>query len=495
MTAPRPARGRPRRRAFARVAAAIGLVAALAAAPTAPAAAQAPATGRSVVDRLEYPPLEFTQPVVEHREVAGVPVLVLESRELPLVTLYAYFRGGYGLFGREWYAPAMGLPSLLRSGGTTTLPPDSVDEVMEHYALQTTFGSAGGSVTASINTLTEHLGVAVRLWADLLTAPRFDAGEIDVWRGRQLESARRLADDPARLAFSEFNRLLFGDHPVGWEMEPSDLVAERVTPERFRWIHERIVCRENLVLGMTGDASWEEARPHLTELVERVAPCPAPLPDEPEPVIRRGRGVFVLERDLEQAVIVMAHPTDVRLGDTPEYYAAMIGNSILGGGGFSSRILTRVRTNEGFAYSATSLWTTPREHEGIVGAITRTRPDNTVPAIEVILQTMRELTESPPTEEEVETTVDQIVNGFVFNFSEPGQVVARTMLYLAQEFPEDWLERYLRGVQRVTADGVRQTFAAELHPDEMTILVVGDPERIGREALARFGPVTILEPR
>jgi predicted Zn-dependent peptidase len=441
------------------------------------------------------PPIEFDTPEAERGDVAGVPVLLMTARELPLVSVYAYFEGGYGRLPRERYAAAMGLAAILRAGGTTTLAPDSVDVLMEHYALQTTFGTAGGSITASINTLTDHLDVALSLWGQLLAEPRFDTREIESWRGRQLDGVRRLADDPARLAFSEFNRLLFGDHPVGWEMEAEDLAPELVTPDRFRWVHERVVCRDNLVLGVTGDADWEDVERVLAPLVERLRPCPGPLPEEPAPTILRGRGVYLLERDLEQAVIVMAHPTAVHLGDTPDYYSAMIGNSILGGGGFSSRILGRVRTEEGYAYSATSLWTTPREHDGIVGAITRTRPENAAAAIDVILDTMEDLTSAPPDADEVQTAVDRVVNGFVFNFADPGQIVARTMLYLALDFPEDWLERYLLGVQRVTASTVLATFSEHLHPERMTILVVGDPDRIGREALARFGPVTTLPAR
>ena len=452
-------------------------------------------TGRAIVEALDFPPLDFRMPVVEQHEAAGVTVLLLESRDLPLVTVHAYFKGGYSLFGRESYAVAMGLPSLMRFGGTATLPPDSVDELLEYHAIQTTFGSAGGSIASSLNSLTGHLGEALELWGSLLTEPGFDENEIEVWRGRQLENARRLGDDPGRLAFSEFNRLLFGDHPVGWEMEPADLVPERVNAERFRAIHERIVCRENLVLGITGDVAWDEMEASIETFVRSVPPCESELPEPPEPDIRRGGGVFLIEKDLEQSVIVMAHPTDVNLGDSPEYYSAMIGNSILGGGGFSSRILGRVRTEEGFAYSATSLWTTPRRYDGIVGAITRTRPENTAPAIDVILETMRELTEEPPTVDEVRTAVDRIVNGFVFNFSTPSQIVSRTMFYLSQELPEDWLERYATGVQRVTRSSIFRTFSDHLRPDEMTILIVGDPNRIGREELERLGPVTTIEPR
>ena len=172
----------------------------------------------------------------------------------------------------------------------------------------------------------------------------------------------------------------------------------------------------------------------------------------------------------------------------------MIGNSVLGGGGFSSRILGLVRTEEGYAYSATSLWTTPRDHEGILAATTRTRPENTRPAIEVILETMEDLRSEAPRDEEVQTTIDRLVNGFVFSFDSPGQVVSRQMFYQAQDLPADWLQRYLAGVRLVRPSDVLSVFAEELHPEQMTILVVGDATAL-EEELAEFGPVSRIEVR
>ena len=452
-------------------------------------------TGREVLESLTYAPLEFEQPQVAKRSLRGVDVLHLEDHALPLVTVYAHFKGGYGLFEREEYAAAMGLPALLRYGGTRARSPDEVDETLDRHALQLSFGTAGGSITSSVNALTEHVEAALDLWGDLLANPGFSEEEIETWRGRQLESVRRRLDDPGLLAFSELNRLLYGDHPIGWEMDEHDLARDRLTPERFASVHDRVACRENLVLGVTGDGSWAHLEPLLARLLDRLPSCDGELPAPPLPSIRRGGGVFLIERDLEQAVIVMAHPTSVRLEDDDEYYAAMIGNSILGSGGFSSRMMARLRTEEGYAYSASSLWTTPRRYDGLVGATTRTRPENVGPAIDVILETMDSLRTSPPSPDEVSTTVDQIVNGFVFNFDTPGQIVSRSMFYLAQDLPADWLERYWRGVQRVSPESVRNVFAEHLRPGEMTILVVGDPERIGRDELRRFGALSVIEVR
>lgn len=459
----------------------------------APVAAASQSVGKSAAAALRVPELRFHPPAPEVHEILGVPVLFLQEPTVPLVNVLARFRGGFARLGRDAYGAGTALPALLRYGGTATMTPDSLDRVLEYYALQTSFGGGGEAVSSTLNTLTQHLDEALGIWGEMLRQPRFDDREVEVWRGRELESVRRRPDDPQRLAFSEFNRLLYGDHPIGWEMEERDLAPELVAPERLRALHRRIVCPGNLVLGVTGNLPWSEMEPRLRRLLDGWPACGEPLPPSPIPDIRREAGVFLIPKDLDQSVLVMAHPTPVRLGEDAAYFSVQIGNAILGAGGFSSRILSRVRTEEGYAYSAASLWTTPRRYDGIVGAVTRTRPENTVPALRLILDIMRDMKESVPTQDEVHTAVDQIVNGFVFNFETPSQIVSRRMFYLAQDLPSDWLERYLQGVQRVTPASVRRVFARNLRPEDMTILVVGDPDRIGLEDLESLGHVTVLE--
>lgn len=456
------------------------------------AAAQTPDV-RGAVQALRYPPLRFQPPEPRLHHVAGVPVLFLEDPAVPLVTVLARFEGGFAHFPRSLYASGTALPALLRYGGTVELDPDSLDERLEFYALQTTFGGGGESVFASMNTLSANLEQTLALWGSMLRTPRFDTAQLEIWRGRELDAVRRFPDDPQRLAFSEFNRLMYGDHSVGWEMGPEDLGPGTLSAETLRHLHARIVCRENLLLGVTGDVPWHRLRPLLEELLAGWPSCAEPLPELPSPAIRDQGGVFLIPRPLEQAVLVMAHPTEVRLGDD-DYFAAQIGNTILGAGGFSSRLLGRVRTQEGYAYSASSLWTSPRRYKGLVGAVTRTRPENAASALRLILDTFQEMLDASPAEGEVATAVEQIANGFVFNFETSAQIVSRRMSFLAQDLPDDWLERYLAGVQAVTPTAVRAVFRKHVRPGAMTILVVGDPERLDMQALEALGAVTVLDP-
>ncbi len=453
-------------------------------------AAQARPVGRNAALALEFAPLRFEAPEVRTERVSpGVTVLFLEDHSLPLVSVYARFKGGYALFPRERYATATAMPGLLRYGGTRDASPDSIDKMLESLAVQVSFGSGGRSVSSSFNALTSTLDEGLELWGQMLKFPRFDPAQIEVWRGRELESVRRRLDDPRRLAFSEFNRIMYGDHPVGWEMTPADLDPDRMRPDRFRRVHAEIVCPENLVLGVAGDITWDEARARLEALLADWPACPGALPEPPLPRVRTEPAVFLIPRALDQSTIVMAQATSVHLAAEPEYFSSRIGNTILGAGGFSSRLMARVRTEEGLAYGASSLWTAPRTADGLLGAITQTGTETTVDAVDAMLDVMDQVRRSEPTDDELTLAVDRAVNGFVFNFQTAGQIVARQMLYQAQDLPPDWLDLYLEGIQRVSATDVRDVFARHLRPEDMTILVLGDPELA--PALARFGEVRL----
>jgi predicted Zn-dependent peptidase len=452
-----------------------------------------PRVGREALTALEFGRLEFRPPKVERRTLEGdVPVLFLEDHSLPLVTLYARFRGGFALLPRELYAAATALPGMIRSGGTASMPPDSVDHLVDFYALQTSFGGGGESTFSNLNTLTKHLPAVVRLWGEILRRPRFDSLEVEVWRGRQLEAIRRRRDNPGGLAFSEFNRIMFGDHPIGWEMREEDLGPDRLSVERLEEVHSRIFCPENLILGAVGDVEWRSLKPLLEEMLAGWPPCARPLESPRTPEMREGPGIFLIPRDLPQSTVVMAHPGGVSQRSGEDYFASRIGNSILGAGGFTSRLVRRVRTEKGWAYSASSLWTTPVRHEGIVGAVTQTRSGSTIASVRLILRTIGEMVDEPPTQEEVEQAVSQIVNGFVFNFQYPSQIVARQMFYLAQGLDANWLEEYLRGIQQVSEEDVHRAFQAHVDPREMVILILGNPEAFDAP-VETLGPVQIWD--
>ncbi|TVR66535.1 MAG: insulinase family protein [Gemmatimonadales bacterium] len=447
--------------------------------------------GRDTAESLPFPELVLDAPQASEHHVAGVPVYHLHDPTLPLVDVYIQMRGGVNHYPRQDLAPLLGFSSFLRNGGTLDLPPDSVDLRLDMAAVQLGFGSGGGGRYVSMNVLTSAVDEGLALVGDILTEPGFDAEAVEVWRRQELDRLRRRADNPTSLAFEEFNRLVFGDHPVGWQLEEGDLDPENFRPDRLRAMAERLLCRDRLVVGIAGDLTWDEAEPRIRSFLERWPQCDEPIPDAPIPDMRQGPAVVILPRPLEQTTIVMAQPGGIVQEDSPDYFASRVADLILGGGGFSSRLMTRVRSEEGMTYGASSLWTTPVRHEGLVGAVTATRPERTVEAVELILEILDEMRTHGPSAEEVDTALDQILNGYVFAFQSTRQVVSRRMGDLVQGLPEDWMERYLQGIGAVTPEDVLRVAGAHIDPTAMTILLVGDPDRFGpgMARLGELGPV------
>ena len=462
-------------------------------APTPGSAQDADLPDRPFLDSIPVPTLDFTPLEVVEREVAGVPVFHIVDGTLPLMDFAVHVRGGYGNFPREVYAAGTGLPLLLRSGGTAFRTGEELDEALEFHAVQLSVGGGGGSVTSSINVLVESMDTALVLWREMLRDPAFDTAAIAVWRGRELEAVRRREDNPGGFAFSEYNRLLYGDHPIGWEAERADFDADRVRPEVFAELHRRLLCPDNLILGVSGPLSWEEVRPRIERLLDGWPPCGDPVPPTPVPDVRRGPGVWLVPRDLDQATVVITQPVELPQADTPEYFASRIGHAILGASGLSSRLNQRLRTELGYTYGASSVWTTPRRWPGLMGATTSVRPEVVVPTLHEIVAQIERLRTEAPDAAEIRARVDEAVNGWVFNFDSPALILSRRIGFRAGELPDDWLEIFLDRIREVRPEAVRDVFRDRITPDAWVVLVVGDPERIG-EGLEAFGPVTVFEP-
>ncbi len=452
-----------------------------------------PPVGLEVVEKLQFPRLRFDAPQpVKFQLSNGVTVFFLQDHTLPVVDVFIDLKGGYVYFDRAHYAAAAALLPMMRNGGTRSMTPDSVDEVIEFNALGTNTSTDGARMVFGVSGLRRQLDLTLGLWGDVLLHPRFDASAVERWRLRELESVRRIADFPGSLAVLEFNRLMYGVHPTGWMMTEADLAPAKVTPATLRDMHRQTVCPEGAVIGAAGDVSREEIRAALEKALAGWRPCGRELQTPPPPALLKEPGIYVIPKALSQSTIVVGQPGGVLLGESPEYFASRIANWVIGGSGFTSRLVTRLRTQEGLAYSAASIWGAAREHERIFGAITHTKSESTLDALHMLVGTLDQALTSPPDSEEVKLARESIINGFVFGFSSPLEVVARQVTYLAEGFPADWLTRYLNGIRGVDSTAVADVLHKRIDPNGFSILIVGDTTAFDVHALGDF---TILAGR
>jgi predicted Zn-dependent peptidase len=462
----------------------------LAVAATIPAGLAAQQDTRAQVQALQYAPLRFQPPTPKRVTVAGVPVYLLEDRTLPTLSVQIRSKRGVAhlpdsLWGVGWQAD-----NLLRTGGTTRLTPDSVDRLIDFYAMAVNIFTDGEQSGASVSGLARYRDQMLDLLFDVLRNPRNDSSRVRITAAQQQETWRRRNDQPGNVLARAWSQVVWGDHPLGRSIVTPDEI-NGFTPARFRWVQERIFCPQNLVIGVSGDYDERALLAKLESLFRGWTACASGLRTIPPVQFPQGPKLVYVEKDVNQTSIRMGHAGGVRIGNTPDYFAAQVADFILGGSGFTSRMLSRVRSDSGFAYSAFTNWGSDTEREDLFFAQAQIRAEKTVAGVQLMRDVIGSMAQNPPTATDVKLAQDNEVNSFVFRFEGASQIVGQQLGYALDGLPANWFDLYLRGIQAVTAPQVREVTAKYLHPDRLVTVIVGKSSAFDRP-LAELGDVTVL---
>jgi zinc protease len=452
-----------------------------------PAAAQA-----ARPDDLRYPPLPKFEIPRPQRVVLdnGLVVMLLEDHELPLVEVTARVRAG----GRFDPADKIGLAkvgaSLLRTGGTEAMPSDKLDEWLEGRAASIEASADGAIVQASLFSLRQDFPDVLRIFADVLRRPAFDAGKLEVARNQAIAEVARQNDEPDDVLFREIQKVVYGPDSAYARTETYTTLGAIRRDDLLAW-HRRAFHPDQTVLGLVGDFRSADA---LALVRAAFADWPrGPQGGLPEATWRKqpSPGVYWADKkDVTQSTIALGH-LGVRKDD-PDYYPLEVLNAVLSGS-FSSRLISHVRSQKGLAYAVYGGVGSDWDHPGMAYLYVGTKTQTTGAAIQALLDETRAIqTTEPPTEAEVEKARQQLLNSFIFNADTPRKVMSQQLSLELFGYPLDWLSRYRAGLEAVTPAQVREAAVRHLHPDDFAIVVVGTSE--GRDRpLTDFGTVKMLD--
>ena len=470
--------------------------------PSTPSAAQtSPATeqqihphaGRGVPQswqKVPIPPLHTFKPQQPKRiELPnGMVIFLQEDHELPLIDGTIRIRGG----SRDVPADKTGLASLYaeawRTGGTAGKTGDQLDDFLESRAARVETFSGIDSSFLSWSTLKEDFDKVFPVVLDLLEHPEFRENKIELAK-RQMDGAiARRNDDVDEISGRESAKLAYGaDNPYARTPEYSTVAA--VTRQDLLDWHKRTVAPNNMILGIAGDfdsAAMERKLRDAFAAMHRGEPFVSAKIQfqEPKP------GIYLIEKnDVNQSEISLVDlGTDRR---NPDYYAIVTMNEIFGGG-FSSRLFSRLRTKEGLAYSVGGGIGTAFDHPGVAQFGMGTKSGTTAKGIEALQQQIKELIKGGVTQAELKRAKDSILNSFIFEFDSKDKVLAERMRYEFYGYPPNFLELFRQGLEKVTTADVDRVARKYLHPEKMAILVVGNPKDFDRD-LASLGKVTSID--
>jgi len=422
---------------------------------------------------------------------SGLRVLVHEDHRLPRIALSLTVRRGAASEPPEQAGAVSFMAELLERGAGDR---DALAYAEAIDALGASFAASADwdAVSVGISGLSRDFDALLGLLADAALRPRFDPREAVRARDALLAALERAKDDPATLAGWRAARAVYAPHRFGLPVSGTAETAARLDAKVARAYHARAFVPNGAILSVSGDVEPEAVIAALRDrfgawrkgaLVDPGAPPPAQAPAQ--------RVVVVVDRpDLGQARIVVGHEGIARTDE--DRIAVSLFNLVLGGSGFSSRLMASLRGKEGLTYGVSSGYSL-RRAPGPFFVSTFTRVEELRPALDILLAELERARREPPGEDELSWARTLATGSFSMGLETSDAVTDALVDLDVYGLPEDSLDTYRTRVRAITADEIAAVARAHLHPERAAIVLVGPAAAIVPQ-LEGLGPVEVVKP-
>ena len=415
-------------------------------------------------------------PIQHWTQPSGAQVFLVESPSIPMVDVQIDFDAG----GRRDPAAQAGLASMTAGqasqgvravGGLPALDENALGEAWAD--LGASFGaSAGGDrMSFTLRSLTDPalLPRAVQLAARQLGEPAFEAAIWERDRQRVSASLKEANTRPGTVAGRTFSQAVYGSHPYGFQTTPESLARISVADMQALYARSILPCRAKVsVVGAVGRDQANTLVQQLLARLPQTACAPLPSVGEVQPLARASDQRIPFEA--AQAQVYIGQPGFKR--NDPDFFPLIVGNYILGGGGFVSRLTTEVRERRGLSYSVFSDFS-PGLHAGAFTIGLQTRPDQANEAVQVVRDVLTGFVKGGPTEVELEAAKSNLIGGFALRIDSNRKLLGNVANIAWNGLPLDYLDTWTQQVARVSTADIRNAFSRTLQPSTMATVVVG----------------------
>ncbi|MEM6971467.1 MAG: pitrilysin family protein [Pseudomonadota bacterium] len=408
----------------------------------------------------------------ERTSPGGIAFWHVEEPTIPMVAFEARFDGGALLDSLDKPGVARMLGSMLDEGAGER---DALAFAAEAERLAARFGFSVGrdSFGVSARMLLENAEPSAALIAEALTDPRFDADALERERRGRLSSIRQSSTDPDSVARDAWYARSFPDHPYGVPVAGTEQSVSAITIADLEAMHARLMPLDRAHVAVVGALDAEEAGrlvdQILGDLPESLAEDAGPaMPDAVDPPA----GIDVVDLAVPQSVAILGHSGLQR--DDPDYIPAFVMNHILGGGGFSSRLMTEVREKRGLAYGTYS-YLADLTGAPLMLASVSTANERMSESLEVIQAEWARMAAGEVTEAELEKAKRYLTGAFPLRFDTNAKIARFLVGAQSVGLPLDYVDIRNGLIEAVTLEDIRRVAARLMRPDALSITVVGQP--------------------
>ena len=398
---------------------------------------------------------------------SGARAYFVETHALPIVDVSVEFAAG-SAYDPPARAGLGQLTLTLLKGGSALYSEAEVDrriadagaQLRDYFDLD-----RAGFALRALSSEAERKS-AVETLADLLQAPRFASEIFDREKARATSNLAEAETQPDHIAEKRLYALMYPSHPYGSSATPATVAT--ITRDDVERHYRARYGASGATVAIVGDLSVDAARQLAEQLTSRLAAGgDAALP----PVVPPGAGETVrVAHPATQSHLLLGVPALAR--DDPDYFPLLMGNYVLGGGGFVSRLMTEVRSKHGLAYSVYSYFQ-PYAQRGPFQVGLQTRRDQANEALKRVQDVIAQFVASGPTEAELKAAKKSLVGGFPLRIDTNRKLLEQLAVVGFYRLPLDWLDEYPARLEAVTLDQVRGAFARRIDPKRLAIAVVG----------------------
>lgn len=397
---------------------------------------------------------------------SGARVYFVASKDLPVLDVSVAFPAGSAYDPPEKAGVAT-LTRALLDGGAGGLDEEGLAERIADTAAQLSGTTDADRTAVSLRTLSSprEREASLALMANVLARPDFPAKVLERERARMIAGIRESDTRPDGIGARTFQRALYPNHPYGVSPRPESV--SRIQRADLVEFHRKHYVASGAVVSLVGAVTRGEAERIADQLTSGLprGDTPAVIAEPTMPVQARQD----VANPATQSHVFVGMPS-LKRGD-PDFFALVLGNYILGGGGFVSRLTDEVREKRGLSYSVYSYFE-PRKALGPFSIGLQTRREQAAQALEVVNETLRKFLAEGPTEAEIQAAKRNLVGGFALRLDSNRKILDHVSVIGFYGLPLDYLDTYQSRIQSVTAEDIRAAFSRHVKPEHLVTVVV-----------------------